>query len=97
MTGSDNEHDFTDLAPDEVVLQAARTDHDAVDARILSLVRKRLERLASTNAGWDTLFRDPRDGRLWELTFPEGSLFGGGPRRLSVISEADARQKYGSF
>lgn len=95
MSGGEDTSDFADLAPHEVELHAGDSQGDAVDARILWLARERLERLASTNAGWDTLFRDPRDGRLWELTFPQGNLFGGGPRRLAVMSGIDAREKYG--
>ena len=95
MSTGGNEGDFTDLAPAEDELHAGDGERDPVDARILWLARERLERIASTNAGWDTLFRDPRDGRLWELTFPQGNLFGGGPRRLAVIPELDAREKYG--
>ena len=87
--------DDTRLAPHEVLLDAGNEPEDATDARILRLVREHLERLATTNAGWDTLFRDPRDGRLWELTFPQGTLFAGGPRRLAVLTESEARAKYG--
>ena len=94
MSDNEREDDVAHLAPDEVELRATGAEHDPVDARILHLARERLERLASTNAGWDTLFRDPRDGRLWELTFPQGNLFAGGPRRLSVIDLEDARSKY---
>lgn len=94
MSGGDDTSDFADLAPHEVELHAGDREHDPVDARILWLARERLERAAGTNGGWDTLFRDPRDGRLWELTFPQGNLFAGGPRRLAVIAEADARAKY---
>lgn len=95
MSLGNGEGDFADLAPDEVELRASGGEHDPIDARVLHLVRERMERIASSSDGWDTLFRDPRDGRLWELTFPEGNLFAGGPRRLSVIAEADAREKYG--
>ena len=51
--------------------------------------------VASAEGGWRQLYRDPQDGRLWELTFPHGSLHGGGPRRLAAISSEDAKRSYG--
>ncbi|MBW2453417.1 MAG: hypothetical protein JRI68_02850, partial [Deltaproteobacteria bacterium] len=43
---------------------------------------------------WKTLFRDPSDGRLWERTYPEGHLQGGGPPMLSTVTEEQARRRY---
>jgi hypothetical protein len=84
---------YPDLGPDEGQLIGARGDD--VDRRIFWLVRHRLEPRASANGGWDQLFVDPRDGRYWELTFPQGTLFGGGPRQLTALSPAEAAAKYG--
>ena len=44
---------------------------------------------------WETLFRDPDDGRYWERVYPQGDLHGGGPPQLQVIDEAEAKRKYG--
>ena len=33
-------------------------------------------------AGWEKIYRDPRDGRFWLLTYPFGELQGGGPPSL---------------
>jgi Immunity protein 27 len=68
---------------------------DAVCVRIQQLVEGRLEPVAVDASGWDRLHRDPTDGRLWELTYPESEMHGGGPPRLCVISPADATAKYG--
>ena len=68
---------------------------DDVDGRILWLVTTRLLPKARSEDGWHTLFLDQRDGRLWELTFPHGSLFGGGPRQLTWLSVEEAELKYG--
>jgi hypothetical protein len=92
---------YAELGPDEHRLGGARTDsHDGaagddIDGRILWLVRHRLRPRASANGGWDQLFIDPRDDRYWELTFPRGTLFGGGPRQLTALSNAEAAAKYG--
>ena len=47
-------------------------------------------------ARWSVLFRDPGDGRLWELTYPESGSQGGGPPRLTCIDADVARKKFGS-
>ena len=90
------------LGPHERQLQGVLSEGivgapDAVEARIRWLVSHRLRVVASSADGWDWLFRDPHDGRLWEQTFPLGSLHGSGPRRLAVIAEEQARAKYGDI
>jgi hypothetical protein len=65
--------------------------------RIEWLVTSRLERVPTQySSGWETLFRDPRDGRLWERTYPHGEWHGGGPPQLQVISSEAAASKYGA-
>jgi hypothetical protein len=92
---------YPELGPDERQLTGAWHDvhegvlGDEVDRRIFWLVRHRLRPRGSANGGWDQLFVDPRDGRLWELTFPQGSLHGGGPRQLTHLGAEEARTKYG--
>ena len=73
----------------------SRVEGDAACARIEWLVAERLERLADGPSRWETLFRDPRDGRLWERTYPHGALRDGGPPRLTVIAPAAAAARYG--
>ena len=92
---------FHDLGPGEHVLVGAwvehgdRSVHDDVDRRIFWLVSRRLTLLGVVEGGWRQLYRDPRDGRLWELSFPHGSLHGGGPRRLEAITSDVASATYG--
>ena len=90
------------LGPEEALLVGqwvavqGATQADAVAKRIESLVRDRLDRIGVTADGWDTLYRNPLDGRLWELTYPQSGLHGGGPPSLAVISAPDATRKYGA-
>ena len=67
---------------------------DDVEKRIDALIHEELEKLGYDSSGWEILYRDPADGRLWELTYPQSETHGGGPRRLHVIDSAEARQKY---
>jgi immunity protein 27 of polymorphic toxin system len=92
---------MVELAPDEVdvrgdwVVQKDRSVvADATEQRIEWLTTQKLERIANDWSGWETLYRDPRDGRLWELTYPQSEMHGGGPRRLHVLSRDEAAAKY---
>ncbi|MDB4881473.1 MAG: hypothetical protein JWL95_239 [Gemmatimonadetes bacterium] len=92
---------YPELGPEERQLTGAWGEMqegvlgDEVDRRIFWLVRHRLRPRATASGGWDQHFVDPRDGRYWELTFPQGTLFGGGPRQLTQLSAEDAAAKYG--
>jgi hypothetical protein len=79
-----------------LVSEDRRVRADRVEERIDWLTANYLRMLATSaeSGGWDALFHDPEDGRYWELTFPQSHMHGGGPKRLSVISEPEARTKY---
>jgi hypothetical protein len=91
---------FDELASSEQQLRGAWIESpqgkrgDAVEQRIFWLISERLVALGSASDGWDWLYRDPRDGRLWELTYPEGSLLGRGPRQLALVLPEVAAAKY---
>ena len=57
--------------------------------RILTTTR----RIATRNEGWAMLHRDD-EGMLWELSFPESELPGGGPPRLESLTQAEADALY---
>jgi hypothetical protein len=90
------------LRPDETEVvgkwifdgKGAHADDTAI--RIEHLTKHVLQKLAvsRTLGAWETLFRDPQDGRLWERTYPEGEMHGGGPPKLATISETKARANY---
>jgi hypothetical protein len=88
------------LLPDEMHLQGrwiereGRVVGDATCKRIEQLTASELERLATDWSGWDTLYRDPRDDRLWEHTFPESAMHGGGPPVLTAVPFEYAVTKY---
>jgi Immunity protein 27 len=92
---------MTELAPEEVDLRGdwlVQKDRsvvgDATEQRIEWLATEKLERVANDWSGWEILYRDLRDGRFWELTYPQGEMHGGGPRRLHVLSHDEAAAKY---
>ncbi len=68
---------------------------DAICARIEALTSTVLELLATADGGWSKLFRDPSDGRLWGLTYPNSEWHGAGPPCLTCIGREQAVEKYG--
>jgi hypothetical protein len=88
------------LSRDENELRGAwivvrgRVAKDDVTERIEWLVAHSLRRLGTDASGWDTLFRDPADGRLWEMIYPQSEMQGGGPPLLRHLSPDAARAKY---
>jgi Immunity protein 27 len=83
---------FNDLDPAETDLRGERPD---TAQRIQWLIENRLQHLATDSSGWESLYRDPHDGRLWERTYPDSERHGGGPPRLHTLSRDDAASKYG--
>jgi len=69
---------------------------DAATERIEWLTARALEKIAFSpeSGAWETLFRDPNDGRYWERTYPKSHMHGGGPPRLWNIAEEEAQKKY---
>lgn len=68
---------------------------DAVCDRIMKLVTKHLERIGTDASGWDTLYRDPQDGRYWELVYLHSEMHGGGPPSLFQVEKNAVMAKYG--
>jgi len=67
---------------------------DDACARIDHLVARVLREVATAPDGWDRLYRDSADGRLWQHYYPQSHLHGGGPPALICLSEQKAREKY---
>ena len=63
--------------------------------RIDALVHTHLKELGRDDSGWDALYCDPDDERLWELVYPQSEIQGGGPPQLRCLSFVEARAKYG--
>ncbi|NNN05344.1 MAG: hypothetical protein HKL90_05545 [Elusimicrobia bacterium] len=83
------------LGPEETEL-AARDGREILE-RITWLTNGELVLIGvEKTAGWDKLYRDPGDGRLWLLTFPSGELQGGGPPKLTA-ARLDESEISGEF
>ncbi|WP_162428210.1 Imm27 family immunity protein [Pontibacter pudoricolor] len=67
---------------------------DYISQRINWLISNYLIRLCSDTSGWYILYKDPNDGRFWELSYPESSSHGGGAPSLINLSYAEVKKKY---
>lgn len=67
---------------------------DPVSSRIHYLIGEVLVEVGRSADGWSTLFRDPADGRYWELSYPNSEMHGGGPQQLSFLHHESAERKY---
>lgn len=91
-----------DIEPSETALtgqwnlQGGRPVADGVCERIRALTTSYLIEVGRHASGWNVLYRDPNDGRYWELVYPQGELQGGGPPELRCLTVDDAKQKYGA-
>src|SRR5438046_4413774 len=68
------ESEEVDLCGNWLVQKDRSVIGDATEQRIQWLTTEKLERIANDSSGWETLYRDPRDGRLWELTYPRSEM-----------------------
>lgn len=87
----------TSLLKGQWVVRDGRIIADETCQLIHELISSHLQELGRDPSGWDTLYRDPIDERLWELTFPQSELHGGGPPQLSCLGQEEALRKYGSL
>jgi len=76
------------------IAEGGKVRADATCERINQLVAQSLQQVATDETGWDVLYRDPDDGRYWELIYPDSHMQGGGPPRLFVLSSEQVRAKY---
>lgn len=70
---------------------------DSACERIEWLVDHHLKKIAHSpqSGAWETLYRDPENGRYWEKTYPKGEMHGGGPPALVCLTADEAVRKYG--
>lgn len=69
-------------------------EEDFIAKRIALLVKGYLVKMKTNNSGWNTLYVDPADNRLWELSYPNSELNGSGDPCLTYIKKEDASSKY---
>lgn len=88
------------LGKEETLLKGTLINHlnlikyDDVSNRVFSLVENYLTEVRVDSSGWNRLFKDPRDGRYWELFYSNGELQGGGAPTLKYLLKEEVIIKY---
>lgn len=91
---------YPELSPSESSLEGrwissgSTVVADYTTNRIEHLVNNVLVQVANDDTGWMTLYRDPADGRYWELSYPDSSSHGGGAPLLKLLSQKEAKNVY---
>lgn len=67
---------------------------DEIALRIEWLISNCLQKIATDETGWSTLYLNPNDNEFWELTYPKSEMYGGGPPALILITKDEAKAKY---
>jgi hypothetical protein len=100
MNESGKEQRDMRLRPEETELQGYWLDlgsavvPDANWERIDMLTNDYLEPVATSADGTCKLYRDPADGRFWELSRVAPEMKDGGPPLLSAIEATEAARKF---
>ena len=68
---------------------------DEVSKLIQRELKDHLAQLGTDETGWNLLYRDRRDGRYWEMTYPQSSLHGGGPPALRLLAMDEVKSRFG--
>ena len=77
------------------LMRDGRVVSDETEQRITRLVDHELTKAGMAGGSWEVLYRDPQDGRYWELYFPKGYLQGGAPQALRLLDRDEVQRKYG--
>lgn len=87
-----------DSVKGEWIFLDGKVVEDSNCKRIEWLIHHHLQKVGDGIAAgaWETLYRDPEDGRFWEKTHPRSEMHGGGPPSLQTIAANKVEDKYGS-
>lgn len=80
------------------ILRDGQPHGDVGCERIEWLIKHVLQKVADSpdGGGWETLYRDPVDGRFWERVYLQSEMHGGGPPLLHVLTKDAVKEKYGT-
>jgi hypothetical protein len=87
-----------EIQPDEVIIDSNVNSvalRQKISRRIYQLENNYLEKII--DKGWEVLYKDPKDNRFWELTYPNSDMQGGGPPLLKNIDKDMVLSKYGKY
>jgi hypothetical protein len=68
---------------------------DDTSRRIEFLITNILVQVATDDSGWMVLYKDPRDSRYWDLSYPDSGEHGGGAPLLRCLGVDEVKHRYG--
>ena len=68
------------------IMDKGKEELDAASRRIQYLIENELQRVATSNDGWFVLYKDPKLGGFWRLSYPNSESHGGGAPRLDLVN-----------
>ncbi|MBC6474267.1 MAG: hypothetical protein GDA48_16830 [Hormoscilla sp. GM102CHS1] len=77
------------------IFQAGKIVPDASCKIIEHMISSNFVKVSDREDGWTTLYKEPVEQSYWELTYPDSELHGGGPPKLTKLSEEEVLEKYG--
>lgn len=93
--------EMSEIHADEVEIRGlwfadgGRMTSDDACKRVQRLTAEYLQEVARAKRGWEKLYRDPVDGRYWEISYPFGGGQAAGPATLRCVELAAVQERYG--
>lgn len=75
--------DLRDIWHSEDGKMTARGDAAVID----DMLATKLEEIKVDPVNWIVIFRHRYTSQLWELSYPQSEMHGGGPRRLRLLGD----------
>ena len=88
------------IQPSEILIEGkwlsggTTVSEDTNCHRINWLISNCLKEVGVDGSGWEKLYLDLSDGRLWVLCYPNSEMHGGGPPTLMVVEESKAKERF---
>ena len=76
------------------ILENGELVADATARRVDYLIKNELVEVGRSDDGWTVLYLNKKDGRYWELNYPDSDQHGGGPPCLEFLPRDVAAGKY---
>lgn len=77
------------------IVSGSRVVADDISLRIEFLITNVLVHIATDDDGWMVLYKDMKDNRYWELSYPDSGEHGGGAPMLRYLDGDEVNCRYG--
>lgn len=78
-------------------MRGERVIKDSGCQRVEWLIENHLTFISHDKSGWNALYYDPIDNRLWECIYLHGEMHGGGAPSLRLVDKEYIDENYGNI